>query len=59
MYVYIPNYIREYMYIDTYTCMHARTYLSAYVHEDVPRMIAKGVEMINKQTQQTGSHNDM
>ena len=48
--MYVHTYMLAYMYIDTYTCMHA--YLSAYVHVHtyVPSMIAKAVEMINKQT---------
>ena len=59
--MYEPNYVLAYMYIDTYTCMHAHTYQSAYMYMKihVPRMLANGVETINKQTQQTSSHYDM
>ena len=57
--IYVLNYVLAYMYVDPCTCMHARTYLSAYVHENVTSMIAKGVEMIKKQTHQTSSRNDM
>ena len=32
--MYVPNYVLAYMYIDTYTCMHAHRYQSSYVHEN-------------------------
>ena len=48
------------LFISSYTCTYLKQYLySLYMKIHVPSMLARDIETINKQTQQTSSHNGL